>query len=66
MKNVLLIGLVVHAFLLVGCEADGKKPMDEPLTADDAYDAEVRMRSDADGLLRERAPNEPLPPDLSR
>ena len=57
-----IVGLT--ALASAGCESDTRKPMDEPLTADDAYEAEVRMREGADGLLREKAGDEPLPPPL--
>lgn len=46
--------LLVTSLTLIGCEGMDKKPIDEPLTADDAFDASDRSQRDADALLRER------------
>ncbi len=59
LKRSLIVVLVLFA---VGCESDGRKPMDEKLSDFDAYDMDTRLRDDADALLRERADDEPLPP----
>ena len=50
-------GVIVIA---AGCESgDGPKPMDEPLTHQDAMEADARMRGEAGKLLEDR-------PDLLR
>lgn len=46
--------LLLATLATVGCEEPTKKPMNEPLTIDDALDASDRSQRDADALLRER------------
>ncbi|MEM1011902.1 MAG: hypothetical protein AAGI46_06735 [Planctomycetota bacterium] len=58
--RMMLLALPLLA-LLAGCELE---PEDEPLSAQDALDADRRMQADADALLREKSPNDVVPPAL--
>ncbi len=57
----LALGMVA---MVVGCDFGEKKPMKEPLTPADAMEADGRMQSEADELMREYQERtaEPPPP----
>jgi hypothetical protein len=57
----LLAGVVL--LFGIGCETgstDARKPMDEPLSAQDAMQSDAAMRQRADELMKDRRPSPPL------
>ena len=55
-----MLTAIAAALALAGCESpDTRKPIDEPLTGQDALDAGERMQRDANALLRREGRQRP-------